>query len=217
MDILHSGENGIEEGGGNMQSIIFRIMNLKELHSLQDEIEQMSDVSEREARTKLIDKLLEDITEYDVHVREYAFKQTVNSILSRGIVLEKVDRRSVIEQWDSMFDALVNDEMKSNTKHYKDQFRWHLFSFGLLQGDRREEANARFDASDKSELYIFFDYADEAYLVKNAHMITSKDLEELEENCPLDYKDIYFFDPVNKWTYIVPHEVYLGPYFYKDE
>ena len=34
-----------------MESIMFRIMNLKGLHQLEEEIEQMNDVAEKEART----------------------------------------------------------------------------------------------------------------------------------------------------------------------
>lgn len=195
-----------------MESIMFRIMNLKELHLLQDEIESIEDLAEREERVRLLEKVMECITDYDVHVREYAFKQNVKELLERGIVLEQVDREEIVRNWDTMFGSLVSEGLKS-LNGYNDQFRWHVFSYELLNAIKGDEAKNRFDEIDKNELYIFFDYADEAYVVKNAHLITSKDIERLEENCPLDYKDIYFFDPKSKWTYIIPHEVYIGPYF----
>ena len=29
--------------------------------------------------------------------------------------------------------------------------------------------------------------------------------------------DMYFFDPISKWTYVRPHEAYCGPYYYNIE
>ena len=63
-----------------MESIIFRIMNLNELHKLEEDIEKMSDPQEREARTRLIEQIVERITDYDVHVREYAYHQAIQAI-----------------------------------------------------------------------------------------------------------------------------------------
>lgn len=118
-----------------MESIIFRIMNLKELHQLEEEIEKMSDAQERDARTRLIEQIVEKITDYDVHVREYAYQQAA--------------------------------------KHYTNQFRWHLFSFELLPAVQGDQARTAFDEIKKGELYLFFDYADETYRVKNAHLLTA--------------------------------------------
>ena len=42
-----------------------------------------------------------------------------------------------------------------------------------------------------------------------------KELYKLMEESPLNRSDMYFFDPVNKWTYVKPHEEYCGPYFCK--
>ena len=196
-----------------MESIMFRIMNLKGLHQLEEEIEQMNDVAEKEARTKLIEQIMDKITDYDVHVREYAYQQAKKSLADRGIVFEQVDRKPIIAEWDKQFDSLVSAEAKQAAKHYTNQFRWHLFSFELLPALQREEARTAFDKKPKKELYLFFDYVDEAYLIKNAHLLTAEDIEKLRENSSLGFSDMYFFDSVNKWTYIKPHEEYCGPYF----
>ena len=74
-----------------MESIMFRIMNVKALHQLEDEIEQMEDAQEREIRTQLIEQIMEKITDYDVHVREYAYKQSIKNLLDRGIVIEPAE------------------------------------------------------------------------------------------------------------------------------
>ena len=200
-----------------MESIIFRIMNLKEFHELILEIEGMNDEAEKEARLKLLDEIQERITDYDVHVREYAYQQTVQSLIERGIGLEPVDRGAVVSAWDERFDKLVTAEAKRAAKHYTDQFRWHIFSFELLSALRQDEARKAFNEMPKQELYLFFDYAEECYRVRNAHLLTAEDIEAVRENSPLDRSDMYFFDPVNKWTYVKPHEEYCGPYFRKVE
>jgi len=197
-----------------MESIMFRIMNINELHRLYEELELIDDATEKEAREHLLDSILEKITDYDVHVHLYAYKQAVNALLTRGVILEPVERESIVAEWDKCFDSLVSHEMKQATKHYSDQFRWHLFSFELLSALQGEDARQMFDRIAKSELYLFFDYDDRAFRVKNAELLTADDFEHLREFSPLNLSDMYFFDPVAKWTYIKPHEIYCGPYYF---
>lgn len=71
---------------------MFRIMNLKELHQLEEEIDQMDDAKEKEARSQLIEQIMEKITDYDVHVREYAYQQAIQSLVNRGITYAPTDR-----------------------------------------------------------------------------------------------------------------------------
>ena len=198
-----------------MESIIFRIMNMKELHQLEEEIEQMEDAQERETRIQLIEGIIEKITDYDVHVREYAYKQSIKSLLDRGITAEPVERATVIDLLDQQIDSLVPIETKRAARHYSDQFRWHLFSFELLAAEQNDSARTAFNSAQKNELYMFFDYAEEAYRIQNAHLLTAEGVDVLRENSPLNYSDMYFFDPVSKWTYVRPHEAYCGPYYYK--
>lgn len=200
-----------------MESIIFRIMNLDELHKLEQENEAITDAAERSAREALLDEVLEKITDYDVHVRNYAFKQSIKAILERGVTIEKANREEITARWDKRVDALVSEEVKKFTQYYSDQFRWHIFSFELLGCVSGDDARKVFDCTYKNELYVFFDCADEAYLVRNCHLITAADIEEILKNAPLDYSDMYFFDSDGKWTYIRPHEDYCGPYFFRAE
>ena len=200
-----------------MESIMFRIMNLKGLHQLEKEIEQMSDEQERNTRAVLIEQIMDKITDYDVHVREYAYQQVIQALTDRGIVFEPTDRAAVVAEWDHQIDSLVSTEAKQSAKHYTNQFRWHLFSFDLLPAIQGNHARTAFNEMEKRELYVFFDYADEAYRVKNAHLLTADDIEALRENSSLNLSDMYFFAPLNKWTYIKAHEEYCGPYFFKVE
>ena len=198
-----------------MESIIFRIMNLKEYHQLYEETEQLSDTAERESRLKLLEQIMEKITDYDVHVREYAYQQSVQALIDRGVIFEPIERSTVVAQWDEQFDRLVSPEAKQAAPYYTDQFRWHLFSFELLPATKEDAARTAFDEMERQELYLFFDYATEAYRVKNAQLLTASDIEALRENSSLDLSDMYFFDPANKWTYIRAHEDHCGPYFFK--
>jgi len=198
-----------------MESIIFRIMNLNEFHKLLSEIEEMTDETEKEARLKLMEEIQEKITDYDVHVREYAYRQTIKDLIDRGIVIESADRKAVVTAWDDQFDRLVSAEVKKASEHYTNQFRWHIFSFELLFALQRDEARKAFDEMPKTELYLFFDYSEECYRIRNVHLLTAKDVEDLRKESSLGLSDMYFFDPVNKWTYIKTHEEYCGPYFCK--
>lgn len=65
-----------------MESIMFRIMNLKELHQLEEEIDQMDDAKEKEARSQLIEQIMEKITDYDVHVVNMLISKQFNPWLT---------------------------------------------------------------------------------------------------------------------------------------
>ena len=198
-----------------MESILFRILNFDEFSKLYDELDGVEDKEERVTRCQLLNRISDAIADYDVHVREYAWKQAVRKRMERGITIEHVDRAEVVGQWDACFDSLVSAEAKQAANHYTDQFRWHLFSFELLTALQGDDARNAFDSVKKQDLYLFFDYADECYLVRNAHLLTAADIEAVKANSPLNYSDLYFFDPVEKWTYVKPHEEYCGPYFFQ--
>ncbi len=200
-----------------MESVMFRIMNLKGLDLLDQEIQQIQDPTEREARSELIERIMEAVTDYDVHVQNYAYRKIVEQIVARGVRLEPVDRQAVVREWDERFDCLVTQAQKNAALHYTDQFRWHLFSFELLPAISGDAARAEFDAEKKQDLYLFFDYSDNAYLVRNAHLLTAEDVDTLRSCSPLELSDMYFFDPLNHWTYVKPHEEYCGPYYFKSD
>lgn len=200
-----------------MESIQFRIMNLKGLWNLEKEIEQLEDVKEREIRQQFLEQIQEIITDYDSHVWRYAYKQVIRSLLDRGVILEAVEKTPIIAEWDEQFDSLVSAEKKKETPDYSDQFKWHLFSFELLPALKEDAAREAFDSAEKTELYLFFDYSENAYRIKNANLLKAEDMERLSEFTIMDYADMYFFDPVKKWTYVRTHEHYLGPYYFKAE
>lgn len=139
----------------------------------------------------------------------------LKNLIDKGVAFLHVPKRPIAEQWDKQFDTLVSDKEKENKNNYSDQFKWHLFSFDLLPALTGDKARTAFDKEEKHELYLFFECTEEAYIIGNANLITSKDIDDLFEKSDLDSSDFYFFDPLNSWTYVIPHEEELGPYFYK--
>jgi len=198
-----------------MERIQSRIMNLKGLRDLEEEIEQLEDRKEREIRQQFLEQIQEIIMEYDSHAQEYAYKQVIRSLQDRGIAIEAVDRGPIVAEWDKQFDSLVSAEKKKATRDYSDQFRWHIFSFELLAAQKEAEARRAFDAAEKTELYLFFEDSDNTYRIKHANLLKAEDIERLSEFATVDYADMYFFDPVKRWTYVRPHEDYLGAYYFR--
>ena len=193
-----------------------RILNLMEYYAVEEEFSKLEDEVERETRLKLLEKVMTAAMDLDVYINEFMYTEKKKELLGRGVVFELTDREPVVKAWDEMFDALVSEEMKANAKHYSDQFRWHLFSFELLDAVKGEEAGTRFEAEEKDELYLFHDYSDTCYRIKGASGLTVNDILSLQEYGKFDCADMYFFDPKRKWCYIVTHETdWCGPYFMK--
>lgn len=167
-----------------MKSIFFRIIHITDLNRLEDEIERLADPQEKAARMKLLERITDAIADYDCHVRAYAYQQTIQKLVDRGLLFEPVARTPVTAAWDNEFDKRVPPAMKQSKKHYTNQFRWHLFSFELLPAIQGEEACRLFHSAEKDELYLFFDRAEECYQIKNANLLTAKDIEALRESAP---------------------------------
>ena len=200
-----------------MESIIFSIMNMNALMKLEEENAHINDDNEREIRSKLIEAIMDKIADYDVHVRKYQYDKYLKELMTRGIKFIPVDRKEVVSQWDMLYDSLVSDQTRKNTKCYNDQFKWHLFSFDLLPTKKKSAAQIAFDSQEKGTLYWFFENSKEAYLVINAHLLKASDFEVLCEYSTLNIADMYVFDPSRKWTYVKTHEDSCGPYFFIDE
>lgn len=141
--------------------------------------------------------------------------EKLKNLIDKGVLFLHVPKKPIAEQWDKEFDALVSEEAKENKKNYSGRFKCHLFSFDLLPALTGDKAKAAFDEEEKHELYLFFEYAEQTYIIGNANLLTAKDIDELFEKSDLESSDFYFFDPLNSWTYVIPHEEELGPYFYK--
>lgn len=146
-----------------------------------------------------------------LHAAKWAFTQQHDRFSARGIRFAPIETAgSAGENWDALFAASIS--MAQKRKIYFNQFRWHLFSYGLLPALTGDPARQAFDVCRKKHVYLFFQQNQESYIVENAHLLTSADF---EGNLPADQSDLYLFDPQAKWTYVHTHESYCGPYFYQ--
>ncbi|MBP8639611.1 MAG: DUF4275 family protein [Oscillospiraceae bacterium] len=194
-----------------MESIALKILNTNALIKLEKENEQLKNANEKKTREQLLDAIWDKITEYDSHILDYESEQHIIDLTERGVELVPVEKSHVEAQWDELFTPLVSKESKKHAKQYNDQYKWHLFSFDLLEALKADEARMAFDKTRKDTAYLFYQYSEESFLVKNASLLTAKDL---DFDSAMDKADIYVFDPVEKWTYVKTHEGSCVPYFY---
>lgn len=197
-----------------MESIALKILNLNALRRVEQDNEQLKDLHEKETREQLLDAIWDKITEYDAHILDYEYKQHFTELSERGLEFVPLEKSYVEPLWDELFKSLVSDESKKRAKQYNDQYKWHLFSFNLLDALKSDDARMAFDTIQKDTAYLFFQYAEESFLVKNASLLKAKDL---DFESVMDKADIYVFDLAGKWTYVKTHEGLCGPYFYSNK
>lgn len=186
----------------------------KVLSKLENENELLQDENEKEIREHLIEQIIEKACEYDAHVFKYRYSEYVKKLILRGIEFVPEEKASIATQWDVLFTSSVSEAEKKNTKNYNDQFKWHLFSFELLKAAKEAKAKQKFNLRKKDSLYLFFQFSEDAFLLKNAHLLKASDFDVLGEFATMDKSDMYIFDPIGKWTYIITHEATCGPYFF---
>lgn len=169
----------------------------------------LSDHAEIVTRQEMLSEIMELTREYYLHVNEYDYKQFCEELLERGIRFTPVNDRTTKAKWTKLFATSVPKEKRKEV-HFE-QFRWHLFSFELLDALTEDDARAAFDAEPKDAVYLFWQHTKKAYLIENAHLLKAKDL----DHDFIPHPDMYLFSLEGKWTYIHTHESCCGPYFYK--
>jgi hypothetical protein len=195
----------------DVESIALKIMNINTLNQLEKEIEQLPDAHEKEIRKQLLEAIWDKIFDYDAHILDYEYNQHINKLSERGLEFLPAKKSHVAAQWDELFASMVSEQSKKLVKQYNDQYKWHLFSFDLLDALKLDDARRAFDTIGKDTVYLFFQYAEESFFIKNASLLKANDL---DFDSVMDKADIYVFDPVEKWTYVLTHEKSCGPYFY---
>lgn len=194
-----------------MESIARKILDFNAMSMLDEEIEALQDASEKEIRRNLLDAIWNSISKYDEHILDLEYRQYLQTLSERGLEFIPVEMSTVAAQWDELFATRVSEQAKKQSKRYNDQYKWHIFSFYLLESLSSEEARVAFDQQEKDTVYLFFQYAPEAYLIKNASLLKAEDL---DFDNAMDRSDLYIFDPVENWTYVQTHEESCGPYFF---
>lgn len=169
----------------------------------------LTDKAEIVNRQEMLHKIMEAAREYYDHVNAYDYQQFCDELPKRGIRFTPVNRNATMAKWTKIFAASISKENRNHV-HFE-QYKWHLFSFELLDALTEEKARTAFDRCPKHTVYLFCQDTKEAYLVENAHLLKAEDFEHRF----LPYPDIYIFSAEEKWTYIHTHEPNCGPYFYK--
>lgn len=197
-----------------MESIVLKIININALADLEKENELIPDEKEKAVRNLLIEEFMDKLADYDSHILEYEYNNCWNLLIDRGIEFDPCEKNFLSMQWDTLFSSLVTEQVKKDTMYYSDQYKWHIFSFDLLKAQSGLDARKAFDLQNKASLYMFFQYGEKAFHIKNANLLYTEDLDMLSEYSTLDNADMYIFDPLSKWTYVKTHEESCGPYFY---
>ena len=165
----------------------------------------LSDHAEIVTRQEMLSEIMELTREYYLHVNEYDYKQFCEELLERGIRFTPVNDRTTKAKWTKLFAASVPKEKRKEV-HFE-QFRWHLFSFELLDALTEDDARAAFDAEPKDAVYLFWQHTKKAYLLENAHLLKAEDI----DHDFIPHPDMYLFSPEGKWTYVHTHESMCGP------
>ena len=79
-----------------MESIIPRLINYAALCQLDEEIAQIDDAQEREAREALLAQIMEKMMNYDAHVKAYLYKTDVQRLMARGLVAEPAEKARLV-------------------------------------------------------------------------------------------------------------------------
>ena len=169
-------------------------------------IEMLEDENEKKIRYDLLDHIIDSINEYEGHLADYEYQQKRRKMKERGIEFVPLSKKdSLIRKWGRLFASGIEPGKKQQI--FYNQFRWHLFSYKVLPALEPGKARQAFNRCKKSEVYVFYQWKDEAYEIRNSSKLKSSNFDRDD--------DVYLFDPIEKWTYVHTHEVDCGPYFYK--
>lgn len=132
--------------------------------------------------------------------REFEAKLTEKNI---GFARVRKNEDAVLKRrWLTTFSA------GADTKgiHVRTYF-WHIFSYGRVAAQEKEEAINSFGTLKKDGCYILFQQTTDAYRIENGESLTEDDLACLRT------LDIYIVDETFTWTFVLTHEEGFGPYF----
>ncbi len=170
---------------------------------------ELTDEVEKETQLSLLHKIKEAEQDWEFYMRKYEYKSFLTEIKNRGIRFTPVNDRATKAKWTKLFAADISKGDRK--KIYYDDYKWHLFSYELLDALTDDAARAAFDAESKDTVYLFWQRGKKAYRVENAHLFHSSEF----DHDFIPFQDFYLFSPEGKWTYIRTHEIMCGPYFYK--
>lgn len=116
----------------------------------------LTDPAEITTRQEMLREIMELTRDYYLHVNEYDYKQFCKELVERGIRFTPVNDRTTKAKWTKLFATSVPKEKRKEV-HFE-QFRWHLFSFELLDALTEDDARIAFDAEPKDFVYLFWQH-----------------------------------------------------------
>ena len=120
------------------------------------------------------------------------------------------DGETVKLGWDLAFGEAVPEDKRQEV--FYGQFRWHLFSYGLLEAKSGDEARAALNEKQSQRLQLFWQEDDAAWEMRSAFDL---DADTVDKIAAATGKDLYVFDDEGGWTYALTHEEACGPYFFQ--
>ncbi len=176
------------------------------------EMDKLNDEKETEKRMKFIQKILENVLDYEIYLSEYDFNLEIKALEKRGVKFSLIKNSDEMKKkWDEIFTKDISSDKKEEI--YFNSFKWHIFSYKVLKSLKNNEANIALLNSKKTDVYIFFENSSECYKIDNFHLLKEYDI--INGKIKEHISDFYIFDITEKWTYISTHEENCGPYFYQ--
>ncbi len=121
-------------------------------------------------------------------------------------------RKKWEEAFASHLSPLEKKQIHLHTDSGSSGFLWHVFSYEKRVCKVEEQAELAFDRHFKDTCLIFFQHAEEVFLVEDASDLKAIDLLSADG----EYADLYFVDREFNWTFVVTHEHgWIGPFFCK--
>jgi hypothetical protein len=138
--------------------------------------------------------------------------QTLNDMFSSCTIkaTELMGKETVdyMQQWfKNIVPADKQEEAKDHCFPTRDfgAFLWHAFSYEYAPCLTESDAEAAFDAADKSACVLLMNNEKIGYVLENAECLTASIVNE--------FNDIIITSKDFSWTYTHTHEEYCGPYF----
>lgn len=134
---------------------------------------------------------------------------TVWRSLGSADLLTKGEWNDAQKRWRRVFAARVKEQTGKETFRGAD---WHAFSYGYEDAAKGANAEACFRRlADQCSYYVLPSTRElPAVRCSEASLPTVSDIYHLRDRLGID---LYIFSSAYEWTFVVPHEQEIGPYF----
>lgn len=133
------------------------------------------------------------------------YNEEIKSILDNDIRFKCQDTigSTLREKWIQRFASELDENEKEEV--YIESFLWHVFSYGLIEGLKEEEAIQEYCQEFSGKALIFFQHSDLVYQVDYIEKVPVDIINKLD--------DVYVCTEDFTKCYVHTHEYYLGPYY----